>query len=274
MAEIPPPSPRMTMMGWYSSPVEEIEDAAGEIMLLWSLQQPTIRKPNSLVRQSSQTLPLDSCGHSLTILQSPSSMATPGVTGAVMWDSGLVLAKFLEHSADAAALSLPGKRAVELGAGCGLVGCVAALLGAHVVLTDLPDRLRLLRKNVHSNLGGQVRGSARVEELTWGDDVDPDLVAPSHPDLVLGSDVVYSEAAVPDLLCTMKALSREHTTIFLSGELRNEAVLEYFLEAAMEDFLVGHVDQEQWHPDYRSPRVALFVMVKKKKKMEQERELL
>ncbi|KAJ6818626.1 protein N-lysine methyltransferase METTL21A [Iris pallida] len=88
MAEIPPPSPRMTTMGWYSSPVEEIEDAAGEIMLLWSLQQPTIRKPNSLVRQSSQTLPLDSCGHSLTILQSPSSMATPGVTGAVMWDSG------------------------------------------------------------------------------------------------------------------------------------------------------------------------------------------
>lgn len=57
--------------------------------------------------------------------------------------------------------------------------CIAALLGAHVILTDLPDRLKLLKKNVETNLYGDVRGSARVEELTWGDDLDNDFTDPS-----------------------------------------------------------------------------------------------
>lgn len=38
---------------------------------------------------------------------------------------------------------------------------------------------------------------------------------------VLGSDVVYSENAVMDLLVTLGQLSGPKTTIFLAGELRN-----------------------------------------------------
>ena len=38
---------------------------------------------------------------------------------------------------------------------------------------------------------------------------------------VLGSDVVYSEDAVVDLLETLGQLSGPTTTIFLAGELRN-----------------------------------------------------
>jgi len=38
---------------------------------------------------------------------------------------------------------------------------------------------------------------------------------------VLGSDVVYSEGAVVDLLETLGQLSGPNTTIFLAGELRN-----------------------------------------------------
>ncbi|ONK79738.1 uncharacterized protein A4U43_C01F9570 [Asparagus officinalis] len=236
-------------------------------MLLWALQQPTVHKQNSLVLQNSQTLPFDACGHHLTILQSPSSMSTPGVTGAVMWDSGIVLAKFLEHSVDSQSLVLQGKRVVELGSGCGLVGCIAAILGADVILTDLPDRLRLLKKNLEVNFeGGNLRGSARASELTWGDELDNEFIEPL-PDFILGSDVIYSEDAVNDLLDTLKQLSGSHTTIFLSGELRNDVVLECFLEAALKDFVVGHVDQTQWHPDYCSQRVAMFVLVKKSQEM-------
>jgi hypothetical protein len=55
--------------------------------------------------------------------------------------------------------------------------CVAALLGGQVILTDLPDRLRLLKKNVEANLRhGYVRGSATVMELLWGDDPDRELI--------------------------------------------------------------------------------------------------
>ncbi|KAK8944216.1 hypothetical protein KSP39_PZI008339 [Platanthera zijinensis] len=252
------------MMGSYGSAVRLVADAAAEILVLWATNQPAMRQHNSFVRQSSHSLSLDTCGHLLSILQSPSSMGTPGVTGAVMWDSGVVLAKFIEHAVDSKRLLLKGKKVVELGSGCGLIGCVAAILGASVILTDLHDRLKLLKKNVDANVGnqGNVRGSARVMELTWGDDLGPVFLNPL-PDFVIGSDVIYSEDAVRDLIQTLRQLSGTHTTIFLAGELRNDAVLECFLEAAMEVFQIGYIDQAQWHPEYRSQRVVLFVLVKK-----------
>ncbi|KAK8945504.1 hypothetical protein KSP40_PGU009478 [Platanthera guangdongensis] len=270
------------MMGSYGSAVRLVADAAAEILVLWATNQPAMRQHNSFVRQSSHSLSLDTCGHLLSILQSPSSMGTPGVTGAVMWDSGVVLAKFIEHAVDSKRLLLKGKKVVELGSGCGLIGCVAAILGASVILTDLHDRLKLLKKNVDANVGnqGNARGSARVMELTWGDDLGPVFLNPL-PDFVIGSDVlsliylsifiasvigsdvIYSEDGVRDLIQTLRQLSGTHTTIFLAGELRNDAVLECFLEAAMEVFQIGYIDQAQWHPEYRSQRVVLFVLVKK-----------
>ncbi|XP_027155730.1 protein N-lysine methyltransferase METTL21A-like [Coffea eugenioides] len=251
-------------LGLYKGKVRIVrsEEAAEEIMLLWGIQQPILSKHNVFVHQSSPQLHIDACGRSLSILQSPSSLGTPGVTGAVMWDSGVVLGKFLEHAVECRKVLLQEKKVVELGSGCGLVGCITALLGADVVLTDLPDRLRLLKKNVVANLYGDVRGSAIVKELTWGDDLDQDLHYPL-PDYVLGSDVIYSEEAVMDLLATLLDLCGTHTTVILAGELRNDAILEYFLEAALKDFIVGCINQEQWHPDYRSQRVVIYIMVKK-----------
>nr|GMC86603.1 protein N-lysine methyltransferase METTL21A [Ipomoea batatas] len=251
-------------LGLYKGKVRIVnsEEPSEETMLLWGIQQPILSKPNAFAKQSSLQLRLDSCGRSLSILQSPSSLGTPGVTGSVMWDSGVVLGKFLEHAVESGTVLLQGKKVVELGSGCGLVGCISALLGAQVILTDLPDRLRLLKKNVEANLYGDVKGSATVTELTWGDELEPFLCDPL-PDYVLGSDVIYSEGAVMDLLETLVDLCGSETTIVLAGELRNDAILEYFLEAASKEFIVGRVDQKQWHPDYLSPRVVIYVLVKK-----------
>ncbi|OIT22872.1 PREDICTED: protein N-lysine methyltransferase METTL21A [Nicotiana attenuata] len=251
-------------LGMYRGKVRLVnsEEPAEETMLLWGIQQPTFSKPNAFARQTSLQLPIDACGRSLSILQSPSNLGTPGVTGSVMWDSGVVLGKFLEHAVESGRIHLQGKKVVELGSGCGLVGCIAALLGGQVILTDLPDRLRLLKKNVEANLYGDVRGSATVNELTWGDELDHDMNDP-FPDYVLGSDVIYSEGAVMDLLATLLDLSGTQTTVILAGELRNDAILEYFLQAAAEDFTIGRVDQNQWHPDCCSPRVVIYVLVKK-----------
>lgn len=255
---------QLVEIGSFRVPIRLVRDSAEEILLLWSLQQPTLSKQNALVGQSSLHLRLEACGQRISISQSPSSMTTPGVTGAVMWDSGIVLAKFLEHAVDSGSLLLQGKKIVELGSGCGLVGCIAALLGAQVILTDLPDRLRLLRKNVETNVitGGRgAQGSASVRELTWGDDPDPDLIDPP-PDYVIASDVIYSEGAVEDLLDTLKQLCGPETTVILTGELRNDVVLEYFLELAMKDFTIGRVYQEHWDPDFHSSRVVMLVLVR------------
>ena len=68
----------MTKLGSYGGEVRLLlpgdESAAEEIMLLWGIQQPTLSKPNAFVSQSSLQLCIDSCGHSLSILQSPSSL--------------------------------------------------------------------------------------------------------------------------------------------------------------------------------------------------------
>ncbi|PIA60155.1 hypothetical protein AQUCO_00400803v1 [Aquilegia coerulea] len=256
---------QLVEIGSLKVPIRLVRDSAEEILFLWSLQQPTLSKQNALVGQSSLRLNLEACGQRVIISQSPSSMTTPGVTGAVMWDSGIVLAKFLEHAVDSGFLLLQTKKIVELGSGCGLAGCIAALLGAQVILTDLPDRLKLLRKNVEANInaGGRgTHGSASVRELTWGDYPDLDLIDPP-PDYVIASDVIYSEGAVTDLLETLKQLCGMQTTVILTGELRNDVVLECFLELAMKDFTLGRVYQEHWDPDYRSSRVVMLVLVKK-----------
>lgn len=60
-----------------------------------------------------------------------------------------------------------------------LFSCIAAILGADVILTDLPDRLRLLKKNLEVNFEeGNLRGSARASELTWGDELDNEFIEP------------------------------------------------------------------------------------------------
>ncbi|KAH9781105.1 protein-lysine N-methyltransferase [Citrus sinensis] len=255
---------KMVKLGSYDGKVRllivsgdsESESAAEETMLLWGIQQPTLSKPNAFVAQSSLNLRIDACGHSLSILQSPSSLGTPGVTGSVMWDSGVVLGKFLEHAVDSGMLLLHGKKIVELGSGCGLVGCIAALLGAQVILTDLPDRLRLLKKNIQNNLRhGDLRGSAVVTELTWGDDPDQDLIQP-----------------LPDygFLFPLRALTSAFTLLYCPAfrlkQNLGDSVLEYFLEAAMKDFVIGRVEQTQWHPDYCSPRAVVYILVKKLEK--------
>ena len=40
------------------------------------------------------------------------------------------------------------------------------------------------------------------------------------------------------------------------------------LKAAMEEFIIGRIDHKQWHPDYSSQRVVMYVLVKKKQKKE------
>ena len=54
----------------------------------------------------------------------------------------MVLARYLEQPQ--AQQELKGRKCLELGAGCGLVGLAAALLGASVTLTDREETLSLL----------------------------------------------------------------------------------------------------------------------------------
>ncbi|CAM9963416.1 unnamed protein product [Pylaiella littoralis] len=68
--------------------------------------------------------------------------------GSVVWDAEVLLAHYLDQ---AYGPQLRGMRVLELGAGTGLAGIVAARLGASVVLTDQSKILPTLVRNARAN---------------------------------------------------------------------------------------------------------------------------
>ncbi|XP_062974633.1 protein N-lysine methyltransferase METTL21A [Elgaria multicarinata webbii] len=135
---------------------------------------------------------------------------------AVVWDAAVVLCTFLEVES----IDLEGRLVIELGAGTGLVGIVAALLGAHVTITDRKAALALLESNVQTNLPAALQPRATVKELTWGQDLAG--FSPGGYDFILGADIVYLEETFPDLLHTLDHLCSDQTVILLSCRLRYE----------------------------------------------------
>ncbi len=103
---------------------------------------------------------------------------------AELWPSSTVLADFVLGDAR------PPVRAIELGAGIGLVSIAAALAGHDVVATDYyEDALAFTRANAYRNLNREL--TTRL--VDWRD------ISPSEPrfDLVLASDVLYESRYAP-----------------------------------------------------------------------------
>ncbi|XP_064494774.1 EEF1A lysine methyltransferase 3-like [Pseudopipra pipra] len=98
------------------------------------------------------------CGRVLRIAE----LHGPGLgTAGNVWEAALSLCRFLGEQR----LDLGGRRVLELGAGTGIVGIFAAMLGAgggaEVTLTDRPAALPQLRENVRQNFpGGSPEGVA------------------------------------------------------------------------------------------------------------------
>ena len=187
-------------------------------------------------------------------------------TGVTLWGAAPQLAQYLVDHADRV---IRGRRVVELGAGLGLCGIVAHRLGAsRVLLTDGDTHaLRQMRVNVQKNCVGMKNNDNKEEEQTihcqqllWGNptandnkekDTTTTLSSLSYAnafreqhgrfDVVLGADVVYTEASLGPLLDTVSALLRlddvndnsDRGQFVLSRQTRwNNVADETVLEAA------------------------------------------
>ena len=79
-----------------------------------------------------------------------------------VWEGAETLSTFLTE--DAGRRRVAGKKCIELGAGVGECGLVAAAIGAHVVLTDV----RAVAENViRRNVGANGRGDAAAADGAW-----------------------------------------------------------------------------------------------------------
>eukprot|EP00041_Stephanoeca_diplocostata_P007795 m.112707 g.112707 ORF g.112707 m.112707 type:complete len:255 (+) comp17035_c0_seq2:170-934(+) len=130
--------------------------------------------------------------------------------GQVVWDAGLVLASHIAEQFHGHA-TLAKRAVVELGAGPGIPGVVAALCGASVLLTDLqPTLFEVTAPNADANRlalkgkGPAGGGSLAIAELWWGEEFPPGV--PVAPDMILGADIVFDEEHFPALIATVKQL--------------------------------------------------------------------
>jgi methyltransferase-like protein 23 len=107
--------------------------------------------------------------------------------GLALWPASIALA----HELVSRASELRGRRILELGAGTGLPGIVAATYGAHVVQTDrLDEALTIGRLNAERN-GIRSIEHRLADWTTWTDT--------QRYDLILGADVIYAPRLQPSL---------------------------------------------------------------------------
>ncbi|XP_051913727.1 protein N-lysine methyltransferase METTL21A [Hippocampus zosterae] len=168
--------------------------------------------------------------HEIVIAQ---DWRTLGVA-AVVWDAAVVLCMYLELGH----VDLKGKVSIELGAGTGLVGIVAALLGAKVTITDRRCALDFLSNNVKYNLPSDLWESVAVSELSWGEGLDH--FPAGGFDLVLGADIVYLEDTFVPLIQTLQHLCADATVVLLACRIRYERDTN-FLTMLREQFTVEEI---------------------------------
>ncbi|XP_078702504.1 protein N-lysine methyltransferase METTL21A-like isoform X2 [Branchiostoma floridae x Branchiostoma belcheri] len=156
---------------------------------------------------------------------------------AVVWDAAVVLGEYLESE-----VSLTDQTVIELGAGTGLTGMVAALQGAKVTITEREIALASLQSNVETNIPpGTTRHPVVIQELTWGQNLH---LYPTSFHYVLGADIIYLKETFQDLLKTLVHLSNCETVVLLGCKIRYERDTN-FLKMLEEKFEVKQVHYDQ-----------------------------
>ncbi|KAI4322724.1 hypothetical protein L6164_022391 [Bauhinia variegata] len=150
-------------------------------------------------------------------------------------------------------LDLRGKRAVELGTGCGVAGMGLYLLGfTDLVLTDIATVMPALKIN-KPVLGRQIKYSI----LHWNN-LDQIKALKSPFDFVIATDVVYIEESVGQLVSAMEALLADN-------QLRSPEADKLFWELCDTVFEIDKIPHEHLHPYYAYEGTDVYILRKKKK---------
>lgn len=169
-------------------------------------------------------------GHKFTIKQDWHNLGV----AAVVWDSAIVLAEYLVENKDL----VEGKNVLELGAGTGLTGLVAAALGGRVIVTEREEALTHLKTSINHNSKSKDWEIFAVA-LDWTEPIDQ--AAFPVQDLIIGADIVYIEETFQDLLSTILSLVKsKETLLLLSCKIRYDRDL-YFLNLLRDDFEVKEI---------------------------------
>lgn len=169
-------------------------------------------------------------GKNLRIAQSPATLSLvkmererdPGITGTTVWDAGVVLAQYLSHPSVAAQFSaIPVNHVLELGSGTGLVSLALAATWRirFLTMTDISGVLPLLTRNVSLNRSvTRPSTTINVKQLRWAECADIKQISFLPCDVVVGSDLVYSDSIEQSqlLIKTFHQICSAQTIVFLA----------------------------------------------------------
>ena len=148
--------------------------------------------------------------------------------GIVLWPAAIALAH------EIATRPVRGLRILELGAGTGLPGIVAATLGAQVIQTDKQElALHVCRQNAERN--GVTTIEHRAGDWTAWTDTE-------HYDCILGADVLYADSMHPHIRRILETNLAPGGVVLLSDPLREPSFV--LLEAMAADG--WHVTMNKW----------------------------
>lgn len=132
--------------------------------------------------------------------------------GAMLWPASIALAHDLLARAD----QLPGKRVLELGAGTGMPGIVAASLGAEVLQIDR-DEVALHVCALNKERNGATRSEVRSAEWETFQSDEPF-------DLIVGSDVLYVTSMHDRLRALCDAYLAPGGRVLFADPLRSQSL--------------------------------------------------
>lgn len=164
------------------------------------------------------------CGHKILLHghKAENGQTIPS-TGLTLWRAAPLLCDFMQQNASL----IEDQRVLELGAGLGLCGITAELLGAReVCMTDGDtDTLAQLRENVKAN------GCTKITcpQLRWGHRVAEFVEHHGKFDIIIAADIIYVEDILEPLFDTVVALMG-HT--FLLSYARRNVKIDLVMECA------------------------------------------
>lgn len=166
--------------------------------------------------------------------------------GIVLWPAAIALAHAL------AARAVAGLRVLELGAGTGLPGLVAAALGARVVQTDRQRLvLHVCRQNAARNDVTAIE-HREADWTAWTDD--------ARYDLIIGSDILYAEGLHAPLRAIFEGNLAPGGTVLVSDPFRETGLR--LLEAMEADG--WRVTMDRWSVGIAPPprQVGVFALTR------------
>lgn len=172
----------------------------------------------------------------------------------MIWDSALMtIHYFFKYPKP-----FEGKKVLELGSGTGVGGIALAALGADVIITDLPERLALIEKNVEANrklTGNRIK----VQVLDWTKDRIPEGL-----DMVLAIDCVYYNSTIDPLITLLNDCDAKEIMVVSEERDIGEAHLaqKSFFKDIQKFFRLELIPQKELDEDYCADDIIIGKLIR------------